>query len=132
MSINVIQSSESYANSTVESRERASWANQQEQDSGYENDEPETEEPSEEELDIDMVSEEETVDQLSDTEMSIESNSTIYNNNDDGDNNDSDFELIPLEFVDLQPIESLNMEDPQLEFEKEFIIKVADLNEELL
>ncbi|EDW57600.2 uncharacterized protein [Drosophila virilis] len=113
---------------SLESREQqASWASQQEPDSGYENDELETEETSEEEQDIDMVSEEEIIDQLSDSDMSIESSSTIYNMR---NNDDSDFELIPLEFVDLQPIDLLNIDDPQLEFEQEFIIRVADLNEE--
>ncbi|XP_064542121.1 uncharacterized protein LOC135431108 isoform X2 [Drosophila montana] len=112
---------------SLESREQANWACQQEPDSGYENDELETEETSEEEQDIDMVSEEEMIDQLSDSDLSIESSSTIYNMQ---NNDDSDFELIPLEFVDLQPIDLLNIDDPQLEFEQEFIIRVADLNEE--
>ncbi|EDW11865.2 uncharacterized protein LOC6576433 isoform X2 [Drosophila mojavensis] len=117
----------------LEFRERANWANQQEQDSGYENDELEMEESSEadeEEQDIDMISveEEQTVDQLSESGMSTASSSTTYDNR---NIDESNVQLIPLEFVNLQPFESPNIDDPQLEFEKEFIISIADLNEEL-
>ncbi|XP_017859262.1 PREDICTED: uncharacterized protein LOC108611248 [Drosophila arizonae] len=117
----------------LEFGERANWANQQEQDSGYENDELEMEESSEtdeEKPDIDMISEEEeqTVDQLSESGMSTASSSTTYDNH---NIDESNVELIPLEFVNLQPFESLNIDDPQLEFEREFIISIADMNEEL-
>lgn len=117
----------------IEVRERGNWAYQQEQDSGNENDELEMEESSEadeEEPDIDMISEEDesTVDQSSESGVSMASSSTSY---DKQNNDESDFEMIPLEFVGLQPFDGLNIDDPELEFEKEFIISIADLNEDL-
>ncbi|EDW03632.1 uncharacterized protein LOC6562774 [Drosophila grimshawi] len=95
---------------------------EQEKYTGYEHDEFD-----DGELDIDMMSEEEiAVDPLSDTDISIESSSTLYNLH----NEDSDFEIIPLEFVDLQPIEYPNTEDLEIEWEQDFVINVADLSEE--
>ncbi|TDG43452.1 hypothetical protein AWZ03_010129 [Drosophila navojoa] len=115
-------------------RERANWANQQEQDSGFENDELEMEESSEayeEEPDIDMISEEEerTVDQLSESGMSMASSSTCY---DEHNNYENDIEIIPLEFVDRQPFKSIDIDVPQPQIENEFIISFSVFNDELL
>lgn len=81
------------------------------------------------EIDEDTVSEQADYadDVSSESCLSIESTSTKSIPN---DNNSSDFELIPIEFVELQPIDLQDMDDSEMEFEQEFIIQVADFTTE--
>lgn len=81
------------------------------------------------EIDEDTVSEQADYadDVSSESGLSIESTSTKSIPN---DNNSSDFELIPIEFVELQPIDLQDMDDSEMEFEQEFIIQVADFTTE--
>lgn len=55
--------------------------------------------------------------------------STSLNVNRHSDDNRK-FELIPLEFVDLEPMGLLSMDNPELEFHQKFIKRVADISNE--
>lgn len=88
-----------------------------------------TDDEEDDEMEQDTVSEQADYadDVSSESGLSIESTSTKSIPN---DNNSSDFELIPIEFVELQPIDLQDMDDSEMEFEQEFIIQVADLTTE--
>ncbi|KAH8395647.1 hypothetical protein KR222_005309 [Zaprionus bogoriensis] len=94
------------------------------QDSGYENEELED---SEEASDNEMEPME-GIDDLSDSGWSTTSTSTEGTSRRTDDS--SDFELNPIEFVELQPVDLLGVDDPMLECQQEFIIEVADLTTE--
>ncbi|XP_017853951.1 uncharacterized protein LOC108607571 [Drosophila busckii] len=79
-----------------------------EQDSGFENDEHDADTTPP------LASEE-----FSDSDIST---STIYNND------ESEFELIQLEFMDFEPLDLYCLADPNLALEQEFIIRVPELN----
>lgn len=88
-----------------------------------------TDDEEDDEMEQDTVSEQADYadDVSSESGLSLESTSTKSIPN---DNNSSDFELIPIEFVELQPIDLQDMDDSEMEFEQEFIIQVADLTTE--